>query len=91
MSLTIAGTTFDHHEYDDRGDVLYLSVGVPREAARTHRTPEGHAVRYDSEGAIVGITLMAVRWTLEREGKLTLTWPQAELDAAALTPALAAA
>ena len=37
MTLTIAGTTFDQHEYDERGDVLYLSVGDPREAPRTCR------------------------------------------------------
>ena len=27
MTLTIAGTDFDQHEYDDRGDVLYLASG----------------------------------------------------------------
>jgi hypothetical protein len=26
MSVTIAGITFDHHDYDERGDVLYLSA-----------------------------------------------------------------
>ena len=26
MSVTIAGITFEHHEYDERGDVLYLST-----------------------------------------------------------------
>lgn len=43
MTVTIAGTTFDQHEYDERGDVLYLSVGDPREPTRTIATPEGHA------------------------------------------------
>src|SRR5918999_3169589 len=41
MTVTIAGITFDSHEYDDRGDVLYVSVGPPREAARTLGRPRG--------------------------------------------------
>ena len=40
MNVTIAGTTFDGHEYDERGDVLYLSAGTPRTAARMIATPE---------------------------------------------------
>jgi hypothetical protein len=32
MTVTIAGTSFDQHEYDERGDVVYLSVGSPRDA-----------------------------------------------------------
>jgi hypothetical protein len=51
MSITIAATTFERHHYDQRGDVLYLSVGPPREAARTttmpiRRDPETGAVLY---------------------------------------------
>jgi hypothetical protein len=38
MTVTIAGTSFDQHEYDERGDVLYLSVGPPaRPPARSQR------------------------------------------------------
>lgn len=55
MSLTIAGTAFDDTEYDERGDVLYLSVGAPREPARTVTTPEGHAIDYDESGAMIGM------------------------------------
>lgn len=91
MTITIAGIPFDDHEYDDRGDVLYLSVGPPREAAESYSTPEGHVVHYDSGGAIIGLTLMAVRYTLERDGELTLTWPQAHLQEKELDPALVAA
>jgi hypothetical protein len=29
VTVTIAGISFDSHEYHDRGDVLYLSVGAP--------------------------------------------------------------
>lgn len=31
MTIIIAGIPFDHHHYDERGDVLYLNVGQPRQ------------------------------------------------------------
>jgi Protein of unknown function (DUF2283) len=56
MSITIAGTTFEDHHYDQRGDVLYLSVahyeGPP---AKASSTPEGHNIEYDATGRVVGI------------------------------------
>jgi hypothetical protein len=39
MTVTIAGITFDSHEYDDRGDFLYLSVGPPREVVAAEVEP----------------------------------------------------
>jgi hypothetical protein len=50
MSVTIAGIEFETHEYDARGDVLYLSVdgndagGLPSHA---DATPEGHGIAWD--------------------------------------------
>ncbi len=91
MNITIAGITFDNHHYDERGDVLYLSVGEPRAEATGLETPEGHALHYDADGVVIGLTLLNVRWTLEREGELTLTWPEEHLSAGKLDPVLAAA
>jgi uncharacterized protein YuzE len=91
MKIVLAGIEFDHHDYDERGDSLYLHVGAPREPARALETCEGHTVEYDETGTVIGMELLNVRWTLEREGKITLTWPQAELDAESLAAALAAA
>jgi len=91
MTVTIAGTSFDQHEYDSRGDVLYLSVGAPQEAARTIATPEGHAVDYDESGAVVGMVLVNVRFLLERDGVLTVTVPPDRVVAAQIEPALIAA
>jgi hypothetical protein len=34
MMITIAGTDFAYHDYDERGDVLYLHVGAPGGASR---------------------------------------------------------
>ena len=91
MSVTIAGITFDSHEYDDRGDVLYLSVASPREAARTVATPEGHAVDYDESGAVIGMVLVNVRFLLGRAGAVTVTVPPDRVVAAQIEPALVAA
>ena len=91
MKITIAGIDFDYHDYDERGDVLYLHVGEPNgPPARALETPEGHTVEYDDKGAVVGLELMGVRGALERGGELQLTWPPAHLAASALAEALAA-
>lgn len=72
-SLVVAGVSFDHHYYDERGDVLHLSVGEPRPAARGLETRDGHAIHYDETGAVIGLTLLNVRHTLEQDGRLTQT------------------
>jgi len=91
MNIMIAGICFDYRDYDERSDVLYLHVGTPKgPPAKTLETPEGHTVEYDDHGAIVGLELMGVRGTLERDGDLQLTWPPAHLAASALREALAA-
>ena len=91
MMITIAGIQFDYHDYDERGDVLYLHVGPPAEQpARALETSEGHTVEYDENGAIVGLELVGVRGALARDGELQLTWPPAHLEASALQAALAA-
>jgi uncharacterized protein YuzE len=91
MTVTIAGTSFDQHEYDERGDVLYLSVGSPREATRTVATPEGHAVDYGESGAVIGMVLVSVRFLLERDGAVTITLAPDHVVAAKIEPALIAA
>lgn len=91
MMVTIAGTTFDQHEYDERGDALYLSVGDPREPARTIATPEGHAIDYDKSGAVIGMVLTNVRFYLTRDGELTVSVPPDRVIAAQIESALAAA
>jgi uncharacterized protein YuzE len=89
MKITVAGIRFDHHHYDPRGDVLYLNVGEPQTAAHGIETPEGHAVHYDENWVVTGVTLLNVRWSLARDGELTLTWPPARVAADRLAAALA--
>ncbi len=91
MSITIADTTFDRHEYDIRGDVLYLSVGTPQTPSKTIATPEGHAVDYDESGAVSGMVLVNVKFLLDRDGALTVTLPPDRVFAAKIESALVAA
>jgi uncharacterized protein YuzE len=91
MTITIAGVDFDYHDYDERGDVLYLHVGEPKDPpARALETPEGHTVEYNEQGIVIGVELIAVKRALDRDGELKLTWPPAHLAASALREVLAA-
>ena len=90
MSVTIAGIRFDEHDYDERGDVLYLSIeGYEGPPATAHASPEGHNVEYEEAGRVIAMTLVNVRWLLERYGELTITWPTGRVKADELSEALA--
>ena len=90
MTVTIGDITFTDATYDERGDVLYLHVGEPQAAADSVGTPEGHAIRYGADGELIGITIINARWLLDRDGKVTITMPEAvDVSADALAPALA--
>lgn len=89
MSITIAGTIFEQHHYDPRGDVLYLSVpGHAGPPARAYSTPEGHNVEYGTTGQIVGMTLVNVAWLLNRDGEIALTMPAERVRPAELAQVL---
>lgn len=53
-------------EYDGEADVLYISLGKPKEATGID-IGDGVIVRYDeSKGEVVGITILGLRERLER-------------------------
>ena len=91
MSVTIGGVEFDRVVYDDKGDVLYLHVGEPRSAVDFDESPEGHHIRFGSDGKLVGITIVNARWLLEQDGKIVVTLPDRRLETSDLGDALAAA
>ncbi len=76
MTVKIGSHEFDWVSYDESGDVLYLSKGAPDEAGDTMASPEGHAVRLDRDGEVIGLTLVNARWLLEQEGEITVTVPE---------------
>lgn len=94
MSIRIADITFDRVDYDAEGDVLYLHHGDPSTAVDYDASPEGHALRFDEQGNLVGITIINARWLLDHEGEIALTIPtpeQVHLAPAQLGDALATA
>jgi len=76
MTVTIGSLTFDRASYDARGDVLYLHVGDPREAAGSEETPEGHVLRFDADGEVIGLTIINAKWLLERDHAINVTVPE---------------
>jgi uncharacterized protein YuzE len=83
--IRIGNVDFDHVVHDEEADVLYLSVGEPREPTRQESSPEGHLVRYDGDGSVIGITVVNAKWLSERDGEITVSL---RVDAGDLAPAL---
>jgi uncharacterized protein YuzE len=67
--------TFDHGHYDAEGDVLYLGRGDTSYASDAALTPEGHGVRYDEGGEVIGVTIINPRRIIESDGYITITLP----------------
>lgn len=89
MTLMVSGVEFDNVDYDADADVLYLHVGSPDTAVDFDETPEGHAVRFDARGQVVGLTLVRPRHLLETTGEIRVTLPMpSSLAPADLAPIL---
>ncbi len=89
MNVKIDDLTFDRSHYDAEGDVLYLGRGDTNEGADGALTPEGHGVRYDSKGEVIGVTFINARRIIQDNGYLTITLPHSvRVDAGALAAAL---
>lgn len=74
--------------------MLYLHKGDPSTAADFYESAEGHALRFDAAGELVGVTIIDPRWLLGRDGRITITLPipeRIDVDAAALDTLLVAA
>jgi uncharacterized protein YuzE len=91
MTVTVGQITFDNVSYDRDADVLYLSVGDPSVAVNFEESAEGHSLRYDAEGRLVGITIVNARASLEKNGAIIVSPPQLRVEAEGLAEALAAA
>jgi uncharacterized protein YuzE len=92
VTIHIGSLVFDHADYDQDGDILYLHVGVP-EAGEGEETPEGHVLRFaPGTQRIVGLTIINAKHVLARDGRLVVTVPETvEASADELVPALQAA
>ncbi len=89
MNVKIDDLTFDRGHYDAEGDVLYLGRGDANHAPDAALTPEGHGVRYDDNGEVIGVTIIDARRIVEHDGYLTITLPHSvRVDARELARAL---
>lgn len=75
MKLQMGDITFDDVSYDATADVLYLSVGSPARAAHYDATNDGHHVRYDEHGRVVGVTIVNAKWLLDRRAEIDTPGP----------------
>ena len=89
-TIIVGGTVFDRVVYDRDADVLYLHAGDPQRAVEFDESPEGHALRYDDAGQLVGVTVVNARRLIEQEGALNVTLPAPtwRIEASAVAEAL---
>jgi uncharacterized protein YuzE len=73
VDVRVGAWSFDRAAYDARGDVLYLHRGDPADAVSFDASEEGHGVRYDNQGRVVGLTILNARWLIDHEGGITVT------------------
>lgn len=90
MSITIGHTTFDRVHYDSDADTLYLHVGEPDQAVDFDESPEGHALRFNAAGELIGLTIINAKLLLDGGKPIVITVPErVTIDPAALAPAVA--
>lgn len=78
MTVRIGEWKFDHVRYDADADILYLSIGAPREAIG-EESPEGHILRFDEDtGEFCGVTIIDARRIQEADGEVNVTVPSRE-------------
>jgi uncharacterized protein YuzE len=89
-SVTLGDTVFDHVVYDREADVLYLHSGDPRRAVDFDESLEGHALRFDAAGRLVGVTIVNARRLVDEDGGIRVTRPQPtwRVDASEVAAAL---
>lgn len=75
MNVKIDDLIFDRGNYDAEGDVLYLARGTTDHASDAALTREGHGVRYDDNGEVIGVTIINARRILKDQGHLMITLP----------------
>lgn len=91
MTVKIGHLSFDNASHDEPGDVLYLHVGERQAAADSEETREGHVLRFDSDGRVIGLTIINAKWLLDLDGEIAVTLPEQVLvKSFALEPLLAA-
>ncbi|HEY5344343.1 MAG TPA: hypothetical protein VIJ66_11890, partial [Solirubrobacteraceae bacterium] len=56
----------------DRG----LHAGERQAAADSEATPEGHVLRFNDRGEVIGLTIINAKWLLQRDHAINITIPE---------------
>ncbi|HEY5342433.1 MAG TPA: nucleotidyl transferase AbiEii/AbiGii toxin family protein [Solirubrobacteraceae bacterium] len=77
-------------------NLLSLNAGEPAtDSGRSldfDESPEGHALRFDAGGQLVGVTIVGAKSLIDREGEITITLPEIiHVDSDTVAPALVSA
>lgn len=75
MSIVVGDIKFDRIRHDEDADVLYLGVEGVR-AAHWEESPEGHALRFDADGRLCGITFIGLSHHVGENGRIKVTIPE---------------
>lgn len=78
MSVAFRDVIFDLVDYDQDADVLYLSTSGVTPCER-EESPEGHVLRFDENGKICGLTIIAASRQIDPEGNATLSFPEQKI------------
>jgi uncharacterized protein YuzE len=76
MTISIGPYMFNNVSYDAEADVLYLHIDDPSTAIDFDESPEGHALRFDADGELVGVTIVGAKHLVERDDAITITVPK---------------
>jgi uncharacterized protein YuzE len=77
MTVPFGDIQFDLVELDADADVLYLRVSGA-EPVHFEESAEGHALSFDADGNVCGLTIIGLRHHADDEGNVTVTVPHRE-------------
>jgi hypothetical protein len=91
VDLTLGPATFGRLAYDSGAGIIHLQVNAAASDVHVERCREGHQLRFDEHGNLVGLTLVGARKLVAGGEPLVITATERiELDAAALAAGLGA-
>lgn len=70
--VSVCGVRFDHADYDEAADYLYLTKGAPLGPADSE-TPEGHTVFLGADDRVTCLLVNGARWHLDHHGVIEVT------------------
>ena len=73
VNLTLGPATFGRLAYDPGAGVIHLQVNAGAPDVHVERCPEGHQVRFDAQGNLVGLSLVGAKGLVERGEPAVIT------------------